>query len=62
MQNMYNILNKYYDIAPRTGFQNLTKEGVSASPLGMIKETLTDVAGKSNAVRQKALEDLLNGK
>lgn len=59
MQDMYNILNKYYDIAPRTGFQNLSKEALSSSPLGMIKETLTDVAGKSNAVRQKALEKLL---
>jgi len=62
MQNMYNILNKYYDIAPKTGFQNLVKEGVGSSDsmVGMAKETLKNVAGQSNAVRQKALEKLLN--
>lgn len=62
LQDMYNILNKYYDIAPKTGFQNLVKEGVAGgdSITGMVKETLKNVAGKSNAVRQKALEDLLD--
>lgn len=62
MQNMYNILNKYYDIAPKTGFQNLVKEGIGSSDslLGMAKETLKNVAGQSNAVRQKALEKLLD--
>lgn len=62
LQDMYNILNKYYDIAPKTGFQNLVKEGVASgdSITGMVKETLKNVAGKSNAVRQKALEDLLD--
>lgn len=59
MQNVYNILNKYYDIAPKTGYQNLTKQATSDSLTGTIKETLKDVAGQSNAVRQKALEDLL---
>lgn len=60
-QDLYNILNKYYDIAPKTGFQNLVKEGVGGgeSIIGMTKETLKNVAGKSNAVRQKALEELL---
>lgn len=62
LQDMYNILNKYYDIAPKTGFQNLVKEGVAGgdSIVGMLKETAKNVAGKSNAVRQKALEDLLD--
>ena len=61
LQDMYNILNKYYDIAPKTGFQNLVKEGVGASDsiAGMTKEALKNVAGQSNAVRQKALEKLL---
>lgn len=60
-QDLYNILNKYYDIAPKTGFQNLVKEGVGGgdSLVGIAKETLKNVAGKSNAVRQKALEKLL---
>lgn len=62
LQDLYNILNKYYDIAPKTGFQNLVKEGVGASDTltGMAKETIKNVAGRSNAVRQKALEDLLD--
>lgn len=62
LQDMYNILNKYYDIAPKTGFQNLVKEGVGVSDTitGTVKEFAKDIAGKSNAVRQKALEDLLN--
>lgn len=62
LQDMYNLLNRYYDIAPRTGFQNLVKEGVGTSDTitGTVKEFAKDIAGKSNAVRQKALEDLLN--
>lgn len=62
LQDMYNILNKYYDIAPKTGFQNLVKEGVGASDsiIGTVKETLKNVAGQSNAVRQQALEKLLD--
>lgn len=61
LQDMYNILNKYYDIAPKTGFQNLVKEGVSGSEsiTGIAKEALKNVAGQSNPVRQKALENLL---
>jgi len=61
-QDLYNILNKYYDIAPKTGFQNLVKEGVGGgdSIVGIARETIKNVAGKSNAVRQKALEELLN--
>lgn len=60
LQDLYNILNKYYDIAPKTGFQNLTKEATADSLVGTIKETARDIAGKSNAVRQKALEDYLD--
>jgi hypothetical protein len=61
LQDFYNILNKYYDIAPKTGFQNLVKEGVDAgtSVLGMAKQIGAKFAGKSQAVRQKAFEDAL---
>lgn len=61
LQDVYNILNKYYDIAPKTGFQNLVKQGIEGgdSLAGMAKEALKNVAGQSNAVRQKALEDFL---
>lgn len=61
LQDLYNVLNKYYDIAPKTGFQNLVKEGVN-SPIGIVDqatEAVKDFAGTTNAVRQKALEDYL---
>lgn len=61
LQDLYNVLNKYYDIAPKTGFQNLVKEGVS-SPTGIIDQVtgaVKEFAGTTNAVRQKALEDYL---
>lgn len=62
LQDLYNILNKYYDIAPKTGFQNLTKEGVQSA--GGITERAIDTvkgfAGSTNATRQKALENYLD--
>lgn len=61
LQDLYNILNKYYDIAPKTGFQNLVKEGVS-SPSGIIDqatEMVKGFTGNTNAVRQKALDDYI---
>lgn len=61
LQDVYNILNKYYDIAPKTGFQNLVKEGVSnTGVIGKVSEAVGSLVGKTNAVRQKALENLLN--
>ena len=63
LQDIYNILNRYYDIAPKTGFQNLSKEagiGASDSVMGIIKATAKDIAGQSNAVRTKSLENLLD--
>lgn len=61
LQDLYNVLNKYYDIAPKTGFQNLVKEGVN-SPIGIVDqatEAVKGFAGTTNATRQKALEDYL---
>lgn len=65
LQDSLNILNKYYDIAPKTGFQNLVTEGVGkAGVKDFITGTIGDIAGKTNATRKKALEnalkDLLN--
>jgi len=60
LQDLYNVLNKYYDIAPKTGFQNLVKEG--ANPSGIVDEATQAIkgfAGSTNATRQKALEDYL---
>lgn len=61
MQDLYNVLNKYFDIAPKTGFQNLVKEGVS-SPSGVIDqatEMIRGFTGNTNAVRQKAIDDYI---
>lgn len=62
LQDLYNILNKYYDIAPKTGFQNLVKEGVSfpSGILDQVTGAVKDFAGTTNAVRQKALEDYIS--
>lgn len=61
LQDFYNILNKYYDIAGKTSFQSGVQTGVekAGSIQGVIVKTLQDTAGKSVAVRQKALEDAL---
>lgn len=62
LQDLYNVLNKYYDIAPKTGFQNLVKEGVG-SPAGIVDqatEKIKGLVGGTNATRQKALEDYLS--
>lgn len=61
-QKLYNILGKYYDIAPKTGFQNQVRAGIESA--GGVSEaimsTVKGLAGETPAVRQKALEDLLN--
>lgn len=62
MQDLYNILNKNYDIAPKTGFQNLVKEGVGI-PGGLYEAAtgaIKGFAGTTNAVRQAALEKYLD--
>jgi len=59
--DFYNILEKYYDIAPKAGFQGQITAGIekAGNLQGVIMDKLKDVAGRSNPVRQKALEDLL---
>lgn len=62
LQDLYNVLNKYYDIAPKTGFQNLVKEG-TAQTTGLYDEVAGKIkgfAGGTNATRQKALENYLD--
>lgn len=62
LQDLYNTLNKYYDIAPKTGFQNLVKEGVNVGG-GLTEQVIDKVkgfAGSTNATRQKALENYLD--
>ena len=60
-QDFYNILNRYYDIAPETGFQKLS-QNAAANADSMFSATVQGVknlAGKTDAVRQKALEKFL---
>lgn len=58
LQDLYNVLDKYYDLSPGTGFQSQIKKGVEKA--GGVKETIMDTvrgfAGETDAVRQKALE------
>lgn len=61
LQDLYNILNKNYDIAPKTGFQNLVKEGTNV-PSGLYDAAsgaIKGLAGNTNAVRQASLEKYL---
>lgn len=60
LQNLYNLLNKYYDIAPKTGFQNLSKEAHTATGvLDAAGSAIKNLAGNTNVVRQASLEKLL---
>lgn len=61
LQDFYNILEKYYDIAPKTGFQAQVTRGVESatSISGFALEQLKGLAGQTAAVRQKALEKIL---
>lgn len=59
LQDFYNILNKYYDIAPRTGFQNLTKEAIDSSMVSKVTGKVGEYIGKTDATRQKALKEFL---
>lgn len=62
LQDFYNILEKYYDIAPKTGFQSQVKQGVEKAiggPLDFAADKLKSFAGETPAVRQKALERIL---
>lgn len=63
LQDLYNIFDKYYDIAPQTGFQGQVKEAVTKGATGImdfVQKTATKIAGESDAVRQKALEKIFN--
>lgn len=61
MQDLYNVLGRYYDIEPKTGFQGGIKAGVEgATGLGdLITGAVKGAVGQTPAVRQKAIEDAL---
>jgi hypothetical protein len=62
LQEFYNILNRYYDLAPSTGFQNQIREGFGGGGgvIDRILRTVTGTADETPDVRQKALEKLLD--
>lgn len=67
LQDFYNILDKYYDIAGKTGFQGQVETGVTkalsktgASKLvDMVEGQVKGVIGETEIVKQKALEQIL---
>ena len=60
-QEVYNILNRYFDIAPKTSFQGLSQTAIEKGNVrSAVTQAVTDVIGRSDATRQKALEDLIN--
>jgi hypothetical protein len=61
LQDIYNVLDKYYDIAGKTGLKGQVKgafEGASGVK-DLITKTIGGIAGETDAVRQKALEKIL---
>lgn len=61
LQDFYNVLEQYYDIAPRTGFQGQAKaafEGSSAADIA--SRSVARVAGQTPEVRRAALEKLID--
>lgn len=59
LQDVMNVLGRYYDIAPRTGFKNLTQEALSGGIKDFVSTAVGDVAGRTDAVRKVALNNLL---
>jgi len=61
LQDFYNILDKYYNITGKTGFQGQTKAAIDASSIkGIVAGVVKKSVGQSDAVRRKAVEDVLN--
>jgi hypothetical protein len=61
LQDFYNILEKYYDIAPKTGFQAQVRQGVEKATgiTDFAFQQIKGFAGETPVVRQKALEKIL---
>lgn len=60
LQDFYNILERYYDIAGKTGFQGQVTSAIEKGGLmAQGADLLRKLGGRSDAVRQKALEDLI---
>lgn len=62
LQDFYNILDKYYNIAGKTTFQGQITAGLekSDSIKGALMNTVKGFAGSTDAVKRKALENLID--
>lgn len=60
MQDLYNILDKYYDIAGKTGFKWQVQSGIESSIKWTIAWAVKNFAGQSEAVVKKAIDDLMD--
>jgi exopolysaccharide biosynthesis predicted pyruvyltransferase EpsI len=61
LQDFYNVLDKYYDIAAKTGYQGQTTTAIekASGVKDFIAQTVSGIAGKTDAVKRKAIEDAL---
>lgn len=59
MQDLYNILDKYYNIAGKTGFKWQVQSGIESSIKWTIAWAVKNFAGQSEAVVKKAIDDLM---
>ena len=67
LQDVYNILDKYYDIAGQTGFQGQVTSGVSkalergglSKAVDLVEGQVARVFGETDIVKQRALEEIL---
>lgn len=62
MQDFYNILDKYYDIAGGTSFQGQIQRGVEkvGGVKGFFTKTAGELIGQTDAVKRKAFDDMMN--
>lgn len=60
MQDLYNILDKYYNIAGKTGFKWQVQAGIEWSIKGNLANAVKNFAGQSEAVTKKAFDDLID--
>ena len=57
--DIYNIVAKYYDIAPKTGFKGQIEGGVRMG-LSNLTDKVSELTGYSPSTRQKAFRELLD--
>lgn len=60
MQDIYNILENYYDIAGKTSLRGQVGGAINTSLRDIVSNAVTSVAGTTSAVQRKALDELLD--